>query len=206
MNKGSVESMKEKILKNKYLVGICLVICLFLGYQWIEFQKTQSTVIELNPTEDIQVENEVTEVEKSTIMVDVKGAVTSQGVYELQQGDRVKDAIDLAGGVTADADEMNVNYAELLVDEMLIYVPVKGEVVEQVAPVNSSAVDSGFVNINSATSEELQELTGVGPSKAEAIIQYREENGGFKTIEDIQNVTGIGEKSFEKIKGEIRIK
>lgn len=203
--------MKEMIVKYKYLVGICFVICLFLGYQWFMNQHDESAAIELEVIEDNTVEEVVAEPvveEVQRIMVDVKGAVNSQGVYELQQGDRVKDAIDLAGGVTEYADEVQINYAQLLEDEMLIYVPKIGEISEQVALTNSTSSNSSSsetVNINKATAEELQQLTGVGPSKAEAIIQYREENGGFKTIEDIQNVTGIGEKSFEKIKGEITV-
>lgn len=200
--------MKEMIVKYKYIVRICFVFCLFFGYQWFMNQHDESATIELEVIEENTVEEVVAEEEVQRIMVDVKGAVNSQGVHELQQGDRVKDAIDLAGGVTEYADEVQINYAQLLEDEMLIYVPKIGEISEQVALTNSTSSNSSSsetVNINKATAEELQQLTGVGPSKAEAIIQYREENGGFKVIEDIQNVTGIGEKSFEKIKDEITV-
>lgn len=199
--------MKELLMKNKYLVGICIVVCVFFGYQWIVGHQDKSSVIELETVDVKEVEEvEVEPVEeKQSIMVDVKGAVNSQGVYELQQGARVKDAINLAGGVTEQADEFQVNYAQIVEDEMLIYVPTVGEVSEVTEAIQATS-KSGTININNATVEELQTLTGVGPSKAEAILQYRDDNGGFKTIEDIQNVSGIGEKSFEKIKDEISIK
>lgn len=204
--------MKEILMKNKYLVGICTVICLFFGYQWIVNTQDENATIELETldvSEVEEVEEEPVVEENPTIMVDVKGAVNVPGVYELQQGDRVKDAIDLAGGVVENADELQVNYAQILEDEMLIYVPVEGEVSEgiaTVAPEVSNGNGEGLININKATSEELQTLTGVGPSKADAIIQYREENGEFKSVEDIQHVSGIGEKSFEKLKEEISVK
>lgn len=206
--------MKEKLMNNKYLVGICVVVCLFFGYQWMMNQNDESTAIEFDTENveevemDIEPESETVIEEVQSIMVDVKGAVNTQGVYELRQGDRVKDAIDMAGGVTENADELQVNYAQILEDEMLLYVPAKGEVGEiaTTTEINGTETNNGLVNINKATSEELQNLTGVGPSKAEAIIAYREENGGFQTIEDLQNVTGIGEKSFEKLKGEISVK
>ncbi|MGM7721051.1 helix-hairpin-helix domain-containing protein [uncultured Metabacillus sp.] len=152
-----------------------------------------------DPTEKIK--------EPTVVVVDVKGAIKHPGVYELPTGTRVHHLIDKAGGMIKEADELAVNLAAPLEDGMVLYVPKKGEVKENqlTAPINSSDINDK-VNINLATSEELQTLTGIGPAKAEAIITYREENGLFTAPEDLLNVSGIGEKSFEKLKEEITVK
>ena len=147
---------------------------------------------------------------KETILIDIKGAVQHPGVYEMRTGDRVSQAIEKAGGTSEQADEAQVNLAEILQDGTVVYIPKKGEetAVQQGGggSVQSDGGKGALVNINTATLEELQGISGVGPSKAEAIIAYREENGRFQTIEDITKVSGIGEKSFEKIKSSITVK
>ncbi|KYD02045.1 helix-hairpin-helix domain-containing protein [Bacillus atrophaeus] len=144
------------------------------------------------------------------IIIDIKGAVKHPGVYELKTGDRVSQAIEKAGGINSEADEKQVNLAELLQDGTAVYIPSEGEESTQSASANASvqngAGKEALVNINTASLEELQAISGVGPSKAEAIIAYREENGKFQAVEDITNVSGIGEKSFEKIKSAITVK
>ncbi|MHA7766618.1 helix-hairpin-helix domain-containing protein [Bacillus atrophaeus] len=144
------------------------------------------------------------------IIIDIKGAVKHPGVYELKTGDRVSQAIEKAGGINSEADEKQVNLAELLQDGTVVYIPSEGEEQTQSAAANASvqngAGKEALVNINTASLEELQAISGVGPSKAEAIIAYREENGKFQAVEDITNVSGIGEKSFEKIKSAITVK
>ncbi|MGG7219720.1 helix-hairpin-helix domain-containing protein [Bacillus sp. ATD] len=164
------------------------------------------------PTETVntEVKQEAGKDESSEeIVIDIKGAVQHPGVYEMRTGDRVSQAIEKAGGTNEKADEVQVNLAEILQDGTVVYIPEKGEetAVQQGA---GGAVQSdggkGVVNINTATLEQLQGISGVGPSKAEAIIAYREENGRFQTIEDITKVSGIGEKSFEKIKSSISVK
>ncbi|MCY8933755.1 helix-hairpin-helix domain-containing protein [Bacillus atrophaeus] len=144
------------------------------------------------------------------IIIDIKGAVKHPGVYELKTGDRVSQAIEKAGGINSEADEKQVNLAELLQDGTVVYIPSEGEEPTQRAAANASvqngAGKEALVNINTASLEELQAISGVGPSKAEAIIAYREENGKFQAVEDITNVSGIGEKSFEKIKSAITVK
>ncbi|ADP33154.1 helix-hairpin-helix domain-containing protein [Bacillus atrophaeus] len=144
------------------------------------------------------------------IIIDIKGAVKHPGVYELKTGDRVSQAIEKAGGINSEADEKQVNLAELLQDGTVVYIPSEGEEPTQSTTANASvqngAGKEALVNINTASLEELQAISGVGPSKAEAIIAYREENGKFQAVEDITNVSGIGEKSFEKIKSAITVK
>jgi competence protein ComEA len=145
----------------------------------------------------------------ATVLIDIKGAVKLPGVYELANGERIIDAVDKAGGFLPIADTRKVNLAALLVDEMVIYVPEEGEEVEVLTLVDNTRgkdgkdTGQGKVNINTATVEELTTLSGIGPSKANAIIEYREENGMFKSIDELVNVTGIGEKSLEKIQDDI---
>ncbi|CAM4279516.1 MULTISPECIES: competence protein ComEA [Bacillus] len=162
-------------------------------------------------TENTVVKQEANNDESSeTIVIDIKGAVKHPGVYEMRTGDRVSQAIEKAGGTKEQADEAQVNLAEILQDGTVVYIPKKGEETAVQQGTGGSVQSDGgkgpLVNINTATLEELQGISGVGPSKAEAIVAYREENGRFQTIEDITKVSGIGEKSFEKIKSSITVK
>ncbi|MBD7906882.1 helix-hairpin-helix domain-containing protein [Sporosarcina sp. Sa3CUA8] len=145
------------------------------------------------------------------IVVDVKGAVLHPNVYTLQEGQRLIDAITAAGGYTADADSRLLNHAQRLTDEAVIYVPLVGEEVPifESAPNEGEATsDSGssLVNINSADESQLMTLTGIGPSKAAAIIKYRTEQGAFQTNEDLKKVSGIGDKTFEALSDAITVK
>ncbi len=153
---------------------------------------------------------ESTTSESSTIMVDVKGAVQKPGVYELAKEARMKDAIMLAGGTTEDAEVRQLNLAQKLEDQQMIYVPTKEEAkemtIEELVPESESSEEkSDLVNINTADLNELITLSGIGPAKAQAIIDYREENGAFKSIDDLQQVSGFGEKTVEKLRESITI-
>lgn len=143
------------------------------------------------------------------LLVDIKGAIKHPGLYKINEGDRVQDVIDLAGGLKEDADEKQVNLAQRLQDEMVIYIPTIGEEIEHIQPnissTNTQNAQDGKVAINHATAEEIQTLNGIGPKKAETIIAYREENGPFHTIEDLLNVSGIGEKTLENIRDQITV-
>ena len=144
--------------------------------------------------------------------VDVKGAVHKPGVYEFVVGDRVTDVIQKAGGLKEEADSKQVNMAQLVEDEMVVYIPKEGEemdaskqIVAEKSGNTGESHSNDIININKASSEELQELPGIGPSKATAIIQKREELSSFKTIEDLKEVSGIGDKTFEKLKDLITV-
>lgn len=142
--------------------------------------------------------------EASVIYVDIGGAVSSPMVAELKEGSRVEDAIAAAGGLLENADISQINRAAYLEDGEKIFVPYAEEYyAEAEGTAEIPGYYDGKVNINTADSEELQELNGVGPVIAENIINYREENGRFKSIDDIKNVSGIGDKIFEKLKDEI---
>lgn len=148
---------------------------------------------------------EVSTTQEAVIFVDIKGAVKNPGVYQMKAGDRVKDALDAAGGLTDEADSQKVNLAQRVEDQMVIVVPKVGEEVTEIPAGGTSkeAAKDGKVNINTATVEELKTLKGVGEKKAEAIIEYRKKNGSFKTKEDLMKVRGIGKKLFESFQERI---
>lgn len=145
-------------------------------------------------------------------MVDIKGAVKKAGVYQVSDTMRVHDVIQLAGGETDDADMNQINNAEKVSDQMVIYVPKKGETISEITQRvpskitnNAGSQEMGKVNLNTASLQDLMTLKGVGQKKAEAIIEYRETNNGFQTIEDLKKVKGIGEKTFESLAESVTI-
>ncbi|MCR4927986.1 MAG: helix-hairpin-helix domain-containing protein [Lachnospiraceae bacterium] len=149
-----------------------------------------------------------TEREKEFIYVHVCGAVVLPGVYKLPAGSRAYEAVDAAGGVTDDAAPYLVNLAGVLCDEQKLYIPKEGEdfTQEEYAQAASARTsEKTKVNINTATKEQLMTLNGVGQSKADAIISYREKNGSFKNIEQIMEVNGIKNAAFERIKEDITV-
>ena len=155
-----------------------------------------------------------------SLYVYVCGEVKKPGVYTFPAGSRICDAIDAAGGLAKEADKFYLNQAELLVDGEKIYVPSKeeteqsdtGAIEDSFAgslgtggSVSQAGASDGKVNINTASKEELMTLTGIGEKKAEAIIRYREENGGFQSIEELMQVEGIKEGTYGKIMYDITI-
>lgn len=151
-----------------------------------------------------------------TWYVDIKGAIKVPQVVPVTPGMRVHDVVEMAGGVTGEADQSQVNLAQLVTDQMVIYVPKVGE---EVSPstealvadskVTESAVsessgdgtsDGDLVNINTADTTMLQTLSGIGEKRAADIINYRETNGLFETVDDLDQVSGIGEKTMEKLR------
>lgn len=162
------------------------------------------------PEEEVQKEEgaEVTAPPRK-IFVDVCGAVVNPGVYELSAESRVFHAIDAAGGFREDAASEYVNRAKSINDGEQVYIPTKEEVKEQAVPALAGSdpaegIDTR-VNLNTADKEQLMTLSGIGESKAEAILAYREEIGGFQTVEDILNVPGIKEGTLAKIKDDIAV-
>ena len=143
------------------------------------------------------------------VYVDVDGAVARPGVYRLKDGARVSQAIDAAGGLTAEADVTGLNRALKVTDGQKIYVPTVGEQQAALAAggpeggaaaASGTGASSGLVNINTASAAELQTLSGIGPSMAQSIIDERTQNGAFASVDDLMRVSGIGEKKLAKIK------
>ena len=158
------------------------------------------------PKESVDPESE----EPDLIKVFVCGAVLHAGVYSVPAGSRLGEAIELAGGMSADADPDYLNQARVLTDGEQIRVPTKAETEGMQAPAMQTAADGGGssggkVNINTADIEELQTLSGIGETRALAIISYRETNGAFERIEDIMNVSGIKTALFNTIKDDITV-
>lgn len=182
-------------------------------------QEYSYKIEESNKVEEvIEIIQETNESELKQYKVYVCGAVNEVKVVTLNEGSRVIDALDLAGGVTDEADLNKINLASFIEDAQKIYIPKIGEEVDKIefTAQNSNvdninivkdndSSDKGIININTASKSELQTLPGIGETIAEHIIDYRTENGGFKSIDDIKNVTRIGEKTFEKLKDKIKI-
>ena len=147
------------------------------------------------------------------IFVHICGCVKDAGLYTLPAGTRAGDAVEAAGGFTKKADKSAVNLASVLEDGMQLYIPSLDESADTEAQRAQSKtgsdgkkeVSAGLVNINEATAQELTSLSGIGLARAENIVSYREENGPFSSIEDIKNVSGIGDGIFEKIKDSITV-
>jgi competence protein ComEA len=202
----------NKIVK-KNLMFILMGICLIVVYWFINIRDTNTNlVIKDEGVSHINIEQPLEKEEKNTsqkeekmIYIDLKGAVNYPGVYEMKLGSRVKDLLNEAGGFTLEADSIMINLAQVLEDEMVIYVPKQGEIEPNISG-NLTTPNDGLVNINIATLAELENLAGIGPAKAEAIIAYRNELGKFKSIEELKEVSGIGEGVFNQIKDEISVK
>ena len=209
----------------KKIFGVLFVVFAILSITWSVMDTEESTQkIVKEPVKTKEKKEDKEEVQDEKVIVDVKGAVNAPGVYELTVKNNVIDAVNAAGGLRGDSDTSNINLSKKLRDEMVIIVYTVSEIQNMkereniVCPkVNDACVtkedeealleseESGLININTATKEELMTLTGVGEAKALAITEYRDKNGNFETIEDIKKVPGIGESLFEKIKDSITI-
>ena len=183
------------------------VLLLLVGVGGL-FSKKEEAVEDVTVVETTMLaeKTEDSTTQEAVIFVDIKGAVKNPGVYQMKVGDRVKDALDAAGGLTAEADSQKVNLAQRVEDQMVIVAPKIGEEGAAAIPAGATSKEAskeGKVNINTATVEELKTLKGVGEKKAEAIIEYRKKNGSFKTKEDLMKVRGIGKKLFESFEERI---
>ena len=203
------DEWKEKweswsLLAKAAVIGGILLILVGVGGL---FSKKEESVeeTEVVVTTVLAEKTEVSTTQETVIFVDIKGAVRNPGVYQMKVGDRVKDALEAAEGLTEEADSQKVNLAKRLEDQMVIVVPKVGEEAEAIpaGETRKEATKEGKVNINTATVEELKTLKGVGEKKAEAIIEYRKKNGSFQTKEDLMKVRGIGKKLFESFEERI---
>lgn len=215
--------MQENFDKKKIL--ILLLILLMIGgliYFIMSANKETSTSdIAILSTKETTTSSSLNE-----FYVDIKGSVKNPGVYKFKENNRVIDAIERAGGLKKNADTSNINLSKKLTSEMVIYIYSEKEIKNndslscnnicnvEVIEVNNCIEQSttsqdinsnNLVNINTATIEELLTLSGIGESKAKSIIEYRSNNGSFKTIDDLKNVSGIGDALFNKIKDKIAV-
>ncbi|MGX7148632.1 competence protein ComEA [Enterococcus sp. DIV0840] len=199
-----LQKYKHFIIGGMMLLGIVFGVILFI---LVKSAPDKLTDDELVMSSVSSAQSSETEASSQQIYVDIKGAVEKPGMYEGTASMRVWDAVMLAGGVSDAADTKQVNFSERITDQMVIYVPKIGEEVQisekSSESLESESKDTSKINLNKASETELQALPGVGQKKAQEIIRYREENGGFKTIEDLKNISGFGEKTFEKLKESI---
>lgn len=218
--------MQNINLKNKIIIAVgVIIIAITVG---IYFNRTTKDNSEIEITEDnlttntaAENNNEIVEEENNTIVVHITGEINYPGVVVLKEGARVVDAIEAGGGETDEADLSSLNLAYMLSDGEKIYVPNKEETSQESqereyitsAKDNSEQSENGAkstgtnfkININTAKQEELTQITGIGESTAKKIIEYRTQNGKFKSIEDIKNIPGIGDSKFNAMKEEITV-
>lgn len=207
----------ELSFKQKLVIGIVGVLIIVGAGVYIYMANKEEEEYNFN---DFYANTEPDKKKENTIMVHITGEVKIAGIIELPEESRIADAIEQAGGVTEEADLDQVNLAFVLSDGQKIYIPNKKEREANEGKVYITAesgnnviikdkVEGGKkqkVNINEAKQEDLEELPGIGPSIAKKIIEYREQNGKFTSIDELQEVKGIGEAKFENIKEYITVK
>ena len=201
----------DNILKNKEIIILLVIILIIIStiiYK-IENFKYNNLINEnifetQNTSNNSLMQNNVSS-NISKIKVHIIGEINLPGLYELDEGARINDLILLAGGSTENADLNKVNLAYELSDGEQIYIP---SIFDENNEYNYNEVssNSGKININKATVQDLQTISGLGPSLAQKIIEYRNTNGKFNSIEELKNISGIGEKKFELIKDFVSIK
>lgn len=205
---------KEKIIGSIAIV-IILILFLIIGYFITKPKHVQTNDIFVDSSaQKSQSSDKSEEVKSRDIEVEVKGEVRKPGVYILESGSRVKDVVDMAGGFTDSADTDSLILVKKLKDEDCIIIHKKGENANApvsatsggIISVNSSSEGNDQIDINTASLEELDKIPGVGPVTAQKIIDYREKNGPFKSIEDLKKVGRIGDKTLEKIKDKIVVR
>ncbi|CDD26598.1 competence protein [Clostridium sp. CAG:452] len=198
---------KQKIIVVVLIIIMCIVIGYYIiskteKYDYSDIEKISNIIEEDQEVDDNIIENK--------IVIHITGEVEEEGVIELEKGARISDAIEEAGGTTEEADLSNVNLAYGLSDGQKVKIPNINEKDEEIIVVEEKAGDNIIIegnkskeekiNINKAAQTEIETLPGIGPSTALKIITYRNEHGKFKNIEDIKNVSGIGDSKFENLK------
>lgn len=217
-----------KKIEDKKIIGCITLAIIFFLISFVIYGQTKSKVFKDEYMESIfvdeeidsdnaynkgNIENEMGEVilKKDEVTVEIKGEVKNPNVYTLEEGAIINDLINIAGGLTSEANIGNINRAKTLKNEDLIIVGninisenvIEGNNTEGIVTKGNIDSKDNTVNINTASISELMNIDGVGEKTAQKIIDYREENGGFKSIEDIKNVDRIGDKTFEKMKEQI---
>ncbi|MFW6230163.1 MAG: helix-hairpin-helix domain-containing protein [Halanaerobium sp.] len=208
-------------MKNQKSIIIIIAVLLLIFFYYNQNLKQVSTVSSENNLNNLELnrmnDNLKNKEKDKTIVVHLAGAVKRPGVYKLNQSDRLVDLIKAAGGLKENADLNQINLAEKLYDGQKLVIIENYKNSSQKTLNNSTADnfeeiepdshnlsnDNSLININQADQEQLETLSGIGPSKAAAIIKYREENSYFSNKEDLLNVSGIGEKTLENIRDEI---
>ena len=205
-------NLKQKII---FFIILSIMIIFIIYYIYSTLTSTDTNfLLTSDDANTIYEDNLLNSPSTSDIIVYVCGCVKETKNVTLKEGSRISDAIDAAGGLTENADLTNINLAYILEDGEKIYIQKNGETITDSNNTNSNSISSSTsistksskININKATQTELELISGIGPSTALKIINYRKENGNFKKIEDIKNVPGIGDAKFNQIKDYITVK
>lgn len=211
--------MEDKI-KDKLIIGLIIALVALLANNFIDqkeddFSNSKISLFssdddEFEETEETKEDSNQTQASE-TIKVHIAGEINKEGVYEVNNGDRLDDLVKRAGGLTKDANSKKINLAMKLEDQMKIYIPSIYDFEDETSSTNDNLLISDKpsteiekININKASKEELMTLPNIGEKRANAIIEYRE-NSPFEKIEDIKNVTGIGEKFYQSLKDLITV-
>ena len=204
-----INFIKEK----KTIIFIILIIIILIGKNIYNSTQKYNNNVDVNQVVVNETKDEK-EIEEKIIAVHITGAIKNAGVIRIEENSRIEDVIEKAGGLTEDADITNVNLAFIVEDGVKIRIPStndKDEIDIVTESSGSEVIDendetsNGLININKASQAELETLNGIGTSLALKIIEYREQNGKFKTISDIKNVSGIGENKFNNIRNFIDV-
>lgn len=210
--------MEDKI-KDKLIIGLIIALVALIANNFIDHKEDDfsdskislfSSDDEFEETEETKEDSNQTQASE-TIKVHIAGEINKEGVYEVNNGDRLDDLVKRAGGLTKDANSKKINLAMKLEDQMKIYIPSIYDFEDETSSSNDNILISDKpsteiekININKASKEELMTLPNIGEKRANAIIEYRE-NSPFEKIEDIKNVTGIGEKFYQSLKDLITV-
>lgn len=203
--------------KDKIIIGLIIALAIAIGNNFIKEKQGDSlnenfTLLDKNE-DDLLLEDETDDdaKENEAMKVHITGQINREGVYEIKDGDRLEDLINKAGGLSPDADSKSLNLAMKLEDQMKIYIPSKDEILDQEYASTDQIISNadpssqeGKININEASKEELMTLPNIGEKRAQAIIDYRESKK-FETIEEIKNVTGIGDKFYQAMQDLITV-
>lgn len=203
--------------KDKIIIGLIIALAIAIGNNFIKEKQGDSlnenfTLLDKNE-DDLLLEDETDDDAKQNeaMKVHITGQINREGVYEIKDGDRLEDLINKAGGLSPDADSKSLNLAMKLEDQMKIYIPSKDEILDQEDASTDQIISNadpssqeGKININEASKEELMTLPNIGEKRAQAIIDYRESKK-FETIEEIKNVTGIGDKFYQAMQDLITV-
>ena len=207
--------MIEFLKQRKIVIIICILVIILVG--WKIYDSSNFETEEESQIMDSNIQESKTEDEEELVIVHVTGEVKKPGVVRVKEGSRVEDIVKAAGGLTENADISNINLAYVVEDGTKIRIPSTDDEKQEeyitqsigegiIMQEENNNSNNTIININTANETELEELPGIGASIAGRIIEYRNKNGKFKSIEDIKNVTGIGNSKFEKIKESIRVK
>ena len=207
---GKIKDALESTLSDRKtlfkMLSIILILLIAVILRIHDADKADISIESAEPSEETEYSEE-SSVQPQVIFVDISGAVEKPGVYEVSEETRLFEVIEMAGGLSEDADADHVNQASFVEDGQKIIIPVKGsdaagDLLSETAGVTVEG--SGYININTASADELKTLNGIGDAMAERIIEYRSQRA-FKSKEDIMSVDGIGSKTYDKIKDRITV-